>query len=532
MTDALRRIDALESAYETVTVGQICSLRARTHGPVTAINIFERGESATYSEMDRLSNRYGNALRAFGVRKGTRVAIMLPNRIEFPILWFALAKLGAILVPINIRYTPREIEFVLNDNQTSVAVVDESTWQLFSMMDPWPPGLAKERVILVGQRSATGTAQLDQLLKGAEESPVHEDVRPDDLLNIQYTSGTTGFPKGCMLTHDYWGVASYQQAYRDVQPYETYLAWSPFFYAYGLGLFLKSYRQGGTLYVARQLSSARCIGWIEKYRIEYATLPEQVAKAADSELPCLKQVAQYDPWSPETVRQFRARCGARALNSYGSTEFGYALLPPDLEEMDDSGSVGIRAPFRDIRLVTEDGSPARAGEVGELWVRGRGIFTGYWNNPEGNAASFDGEWFKTGDLLRSDELGFHWFVGRKKEIIRRSGENIAAREIEAVVREIPAVADVAAVPVRDTKRGEEVKICVELRRGHTADDLLVAHILDHARSRLAVFKVPRYVAFTPALPRTTSSNKVIKRELMDVSDPLADAYDAVEKRWR
>ncbi|WOH63946.1 class I adenylate-forming enzyme family protein [Bradyrhizobium sp. BWA-3-5] len=530
IANALRRIEALESAYETTTIGQLVSMRARTHGSATAIDIFERGERATYSEMDRFSNKYAHALRKLGVRKGDRIGVMLPNRIEFPILWFAFAKLGAVLVPVNMRYTAREIEYILGDTQAKFAIVDESAWPVFSAMDSWPRGLANERVVLVGQASAGAGTTLDELLKDVDDSPLDEDVQPGDLLNIQYTSGTTGAPKGCMLTHDYFGVASYQQAYRDLRPYKTYLSWSPLFYAYGQGVLLKSYRQGGTLYVAQQLSSTRCMDWVKKYQIEYCTLPELIAKSAEGPLTSLKQVAQYDPWSPETVRRFRERFGARGLDSYSSTEMAYALLPPDIEVMDDSGSVGIRAPLRALRLVKEDGAPAPVGEVGELWVSGRGIFKGYWNLPEADAAAFEGEWYKTGELLRCDELGFYWFVGRKKDMIRRSGENIAAGDIEAVIREIPAVLDVAAIPVPDAKRGDEVKICVELREGVTPDDRLVERILEHARARLAVFKVPRYIAFTPELPRNTN-NKVLKRELLTVSNPLAGVYDAAEKRW-
>lgn len=136
--------------------------------------------------------------------------------------------------------------------------------------------------------------------------------------------------------------------------------------------------------------------------------------------------------------------------------------------------------------------------------------------------------------MRSDELGFYWFVGRKKDMIRRldGDENISAREVEAVICEIPEIADVAAVPVPHEERGEEVKIYVELKEGVTPADLPAERILQHARARLAVFKVPRYIAFTPALPRTASSNKVLKRELINISDPLAGTYDSEQKRWR
>ncbi|WP_275200534.1 class I adenylate-forming enzyme family protein [Bradyrhizobium sp. CSA207] len=536
VADALRKNEALEASYKTITIGQLVSMRANTHGSTVALDVFERGERATYSEMDRLSNKYAHALRTFGVRKGDRMGVMLPNCIEFPLLWFAMAKLGAVMVPINMRYTQREIEYVLSDTQAKFAIVDKSAWSVFSAMEPWPQELAKERLLLIGQPSyATGTT-LDELLKGVDDALVEEDIRPDDLLNIQYTSGTTGFPKGCMLTHDYWSVFSYQHTSCDAQPYQRYLSAQPFFYVDPPLHLLKSYRQGGTLYLASQLSSKRFIGWLKEHRIEWCQVPELIARQAEAAdangATCLKHTLNWG-WSADTVRQFRKRFRVRTEEAYGMTEIGFGTrMMNHFDELAESGSAGIRAPFRTLQLMNEDGSPTRIGEIGELWVRGRGIFRGYWNKPEANAASFDGDWFKTGDLMRRNELGFHWLVGRTKDMIRRSSENIAAREIEAVIRGIREIADVAAVPVRDIKRGEEVKIHVELREGVTPDDRTVERILKHAREHLAAFKVPRYIAFTPALPRANTSNKVLKRELMAVTDPLAGAYDTKERRWR
>ena len=529
---ALRRLEVLEATYETITVGQLVSLRARTHGATVAVDVFERGERVTYAEMDRWSNRYAHARRSFGVRKGDRIGVMVPNRIEYPILWFAFAKLGAILVPINTRYTPREIEYVLSDTQACFAIVDESAWSAFSAMDPWPQALVKGQVMIVGQ-SSQGAKALGELLKTAPDDPVDQDVGADDLLNIQYTSGTTGFPKGCMLTHDYWSVGSYALACMDARPYTSYLAWSAFYYTDTLLALLRSYRQGGTLYLAKRMSSSDFIGWLKRYSIEWCAFPELVMRepeATNDASTSLKQVHHFGGWSPESIRRFHKRFGVRGQNNYGMTEVAMATLMPEIDH--EGAPFGMRAPFRKLRLVNADGTPTPVGRAGELWVSGRGIFKGYWRRPDANAESFEGEWFKTGDLMRRDEAGFYWLVGRTKDMIRRSGENIAAREIEAVIRELPEIVDVAAVLVRDEKRGEEVKVYLELKNGLTRDDVPAERVLEHARVRLAPFKVPRYVAFTLALPRTAASNKVVKRGLMEVSDPLSDTYDGEEKRWR
>ncbi|MCK1735700.1 acyl--CoA ligase [Bradyrhizobium sp. 138] len=530
------KIKELEEKYETTTVGELISKRARTHASTIAVDVFDRNERATYLEIHQLSNKYGHALRTFGVRKGDRIGVMLSNRIEFPIIWFAIAKIGAVIVPINMRYTPREIEYVLSETQATYAVVENRAWPVFAAMQPWPRQLDTQRILLVEKASDGAAASLDQLLQGIEESDLKEDVCPNDLLNIQFTSGTTGFPKGCMLTHDYWGVSSYQWACWDGQLYRRHLSAQPFFYIDPQWHLLSAYRQGGTFYLAPQVSSTRFLGWVRQHRIEWCQFPELVAREAEAAdengTTCLKRTINWG-WNPNTVRQFRERFRVPTQDAYGMTEIGFGTrMAVELDEFAESGSVGIPVPFRSLRLMNEDGSATAVGEVGELWVSGRGIFKGYWNKPEANAAQFEGNWFKTGDLMRRDEIGFYWLVGRKKDMIRRSGENIAAREIEAVIREIPEISDVAAVPVHDAKRGEEVKICVELKQGLPPGALSVERILQHARSKLAVFKVPRYIAFIAELPRTTSSNKVLKRELMNVSDQLSGAYDAEQKRWR
>ncbi|UFW71393.1 class I adenylate-forming enzyme family protein [Bradyrhizobium sp. WU425] len=532
----LRNTEQLEMVYETITIGQLVSSRAKTHGPRIAIDFFERDERATYAEIDRASNKYAHALRSFGVQKADRIGVMLPNRIEFSILWFAIAKLGAVMVPIDMRYTSREIEYVLNDAQAEFAIIDESVWSAFLAIEPWPPHLKRDRAILVGRPDGAATT-LVEVLNGADDSVVEEDVRPDDLLNIEYTSGTTGFPKGCMLTHDYWGVSSYQGTCADAEPYQRYLSTQTFTYGDTKQYFLKSYRQGGTLYLASSFDQTRLLDWIKQHHIEWCVFSERVAlqveAANEGGTTTLKQTLNWG-WNPDTVRKFRKRFRVRTQDAYGMTEIWLGTqMPKEFDEMADSGSVGIRAPFRSLKLMRVDGTPAQIGEIGELWVSGRGIFKGYWNRQEANAASFESGWFKTGDLLRRDELGFYWFVGRTKDMIRRAGgDNVAAREVEAVIREIPEIEDVAAVPVHDSESGEEIKIWVELKAGLRSSDLPVERILEHARTRLAAFKIPRYITFTQALPRTTSSNKVLKRELMAMSDPLAGAYDCEEKRWR
>lgn len=537
VAQSIDRMKLFEAAYETTTVAQIIAAGARAHGPrAVAIDFFERGQRATYEEVDRGSTRYANMLRTAGIRKGDRIGIMLPNRLEYALVWFACAKLGAVAVPINMRYTPREIEFVMADTLAKFAVVDESVWPTFSAMEPWPKELAPQNVFVVGSGSTSEAVRLRELLATASDATVEEDVQPDDLLNIQYTSGTTGFPKGCMLTHEYWSLVSAIQESRLKEPASRHLCWSPLFYADGEMHLLTAWRSGATLYLAEKLSSTRFVDWLKTHCIEWVSFPELVARQSaspDDAATCLKQVHMGGAWQRSSIDVFRDRFGVVPGHGFfGMTETGFGtVMPNDIVEMVEAGSCGLSAPFRELKLMNEQGLPTPIGEAGELWIRGRGMMKGYWNRPEVNAELFEGEWFKTGDLLRRDELGFFWFVGRTKDMIRRSNENIAAREVEAVIREIPEVADVAAVPVKDLNRGEEVKIWVQLRDGLGRADVSVEQILEHARSRLAGFKVPRYITFIHELPRLNTSHKVIKRELTNVSDPLADTYDSEKKVW-
>ncbi|MDF3083698.1 long-chain fatty acid--CoA ligase [Burkholderia sola] len=376
--DARRRTLEFEQTYKTVTVPQMLTEAARLYGPNIAVDLFDRNENLTYEELQAGSDRYANALHAFGLRKGDRIAVMLPNCREFPLIWFACAKLGAIFVPLNMRYTSREVAFVLNDTQASVAVVDATVWKAFSEIDTWPQALEHERVIVVGEAPAAGVSTLVQVLEGGFSSPVAVDIHPEDVLSIQYTSGTTGFPKGCILTNDYWGIVSAVQAYRLLAPYQHHLCWAPLTYADGMIHLVSAMRHGATVHMPERLSSTRFLAWLKAYQIEWCSIPELIARQPVTLFDdgvCLRQY-QFGggTWNPSSVANFRQRFPVCGNGFYGLTETGYTTLPPnDTNEVVEYGSSGLCAPFREIKLVDDEGNPVAVGQVGELWVRGKGI---------------------------------------------------------------------------------------------------------------------------------------------------------------
>jgi acyl-CoA synthetase (AMP-forming)/AMP-acid ligase II len=517
---AIRRAE-IEAGFRPMSIGQFVTERCKALGEAIALDAFDRDERATYAEVERMTNRIGNALKALGIRRGDRVGMMLSNRLFYPLAWLALAKIGAVHVPVNTRYTPREIAYVTGDSGATALIIEQGFLATFEAIETRPEGLPDDRVLVVD-------GAFDDAVAAASDAPcLDPEVGPDDLMNIQYTSGTTGFPKGCMLTHEYWLMLGHAAQAWDIRPVSRMLTAQPFFYMDPQWHVIKAMGLGATLYMAPQLSATRFIGWVKRYRVEWCQFPElmtrQPAEADDGDT-ALVQVATFG-WSPETARAFKARFGVRAREGFGMTEIGMgAWMPPEADEAYDSASVGVAAPFREVTIRDPEGHEVPAGAEGELWVRGRGIFKGYWNKPDANADAFRGDWFRTGDIFRADERGLLWLTGRIKDMIRRSSENIAAREVEAVIREIDAVEDCAAVAVPDPRRGEEVKIYIQRKPGM---GLEVGAILAHARARLAGFKVPRYIAFVDGFPRTVS-NKIEKRNL---PGGVAGSYDAEAGGW-
>jgi crotonobetaine/carnitine-CoA ligase len=273
--------------------------------------------------------------------------------------------------------------------------------------------------------------------------------------------------------------------------------------------------------------------WVRDHRIQFCLFPEIVFKQAPHPRDRDHEIIRVNVYGlhRENHAALEERFGFVAREAFGMTEIGSGLfMPIEAADMVGSGSCGIPSPFRQARIVDPAGRPVAPGETGELQVRGPGMLQGYYGKPEATAAAFDGDWFRTGDLFRQDERGWFYIVGRVKDMIRRSGENIAAREVEEIILALPQVAEAACVPVPDRNRGEEVKALVVLQAGVARDALPPARLLEHCRANLAPFKVPRFIAYVAALPKT-GSHKIAKAELRAQADPTAGCYDAVEQRW-
>ena len=459
---------------------------------------------------------------------GDRVVIMLENRAEFMIAWLAVNACGASLVSMNTSAGEHDAGHIVSDSQAVIAIVGPESEALISGI-----GDSRLRDVLV-----VDGPEPDGLVRyTSESSPLSlEDmtIDPAAVTNVYYTSGTTGPPKGCMIGHDYWlrFVDLYQRLY-GLGPEDRILCCLQFFYNDPSWQFLASLDAGVPLVVMRRFSVSRFWGLVRRHRITrlfaLASIPALLLKAKPTpdETEHRVEYALHIGIPATLHAEFVERWGFPWVEGYGLTETGLVVAMP-LEfaaEMTGSGSIGLPCPEVSIRVVDDEGEEVDQGEQGEILIKAPGLMRGYLNRPEETARAFDGDWLRSGDLASRDSNGFLYFAGRKKDIIRRAGENVAAVEVENVLRSHPAVLEAAVLPVPDELRGEEVKAYVALV-DDAADPPDPAELISFCSERLARYKVPRYVEFrTEPFPRTPSM-RVKKSDLqVGVGDPTADAWD-------
>jgi crotonobetaine/carnitine-CoA ligase len=522
VADRHRRI---ESEALPRNIAELVLLASAEGGDRMVWDFFESGETLTYAQLAPRVFALAAGLMSVGVRKGTHVAVMLPNSAAFPLTWLAIGTIGAVMVPVNNTYSEREIAFVTGNSESSFIVADGTCVGAVERVAARGEGaLAADRIIVAGKARA-GRLSLHALMAQDGSAFQPPDVQHEDRLNIQYTSGTTGFPKGCVLTQRYWIGAGKVNAFRDGRRYRHILASTPFYYMDPQWLLLMAIYHRATLHVAFRQSASRFMGWVREKDIEFCLLPAPILKQPSHPRERENKVIRANIYGAASAahRAIEERFDLCAREAFGMTEIGPSMyMPIEAEDMVGSQSCGIPCPFRECRIGDEEGNTLPPNTVGELLVRGPGILKGYYNNPEATQEAFHGDWFRTGDLFRQDERGYFYIVGRVKDMIRRSGENVAAREVEAVLNAFDSVAESAVVPVRDETRGEEIKAVIVWREGVEGSDRDIEALLEYCRGNLAPFKVPRYVQVQGALPKTPSG-KIAKHHLAD-DGPIFDRF--------
>lgn len=495
--------------------------------PQKPVFVFEDGVVVSRERFRTAVEGFAGYLRE-RVEPGDRVLIMLENRTEFMVAWLAASACGAALVSLNTSAGEHDAGHVVRDSAARLAVCGESHAELIRRI-----GGEELDVVVVSGEEPDGLAPYR-----GDFGPLRlEDavVFPDAITNVYYTSGTTGPPKGCMVAHDYWlrFVELYLGLY-GLGPEDRLLCCLQFFYNDPPWLFLTSLRAGVPLVTMRRFSVSRFWPVVAEHGVTrlfgLAAIPALLLKAEprDEERRHRVEFALHVGIPAQLHAEFVERWSFPWVEGYGLTESGLVVAMPleDAERMTGSGSIGLPCPGVDVRLVDDEGREVGAEEPGEILIRAPGMMRGYLNRPEATAEALAGGWLHSGDLARRDEAGHLYFLGRKKDIVRRSGENVAAAEVENVLRSHPSVLEAAVVPVADELRGEEVKAYVALVDEASPRDVDPASLVGFCRERLAKHKVPRYIEYrTEPFPRTPSM-RVKKSELIaSAGDPLADAWD-------
>jgi malonyl-CoA/methylmalonyl-CoA synthetase len=456
------------------------------------------GDRAAYSfgDLEVRSNRLAWVLHDRGLRRGDRLAFLLPNRIEIIDLWLACVKLGLIAVPVNVLYQAREIAHIVSD-AAPVAVITSADRAR---------DVADGVTVWTVESLAHDVMALQQVV--ARPSCVHDTVCDTDTpLALVYTSGTTGASKGAILTHGNFAAnAMVLNASWGVRAMDRLLTTLPLFHVHGLGNALHCWLLAGChMRLTTRFEATRAAEWFADYAptvffgvptmfIRLLDLDDHTARAIGSNARLF--VCGSAPLPAHVLEAFRAKFGHVILERYGMTETLMNVSNPYVGERR-AGTVGLPLPLTAVRIVGDDGLDVPDGTSGELWVRGPNVCAGYWNRPDATAAAFAGGWFRTGDIGVRATDGYITLEGRRSELIISGGFNIYPREIEELLLEQPGIAEATVVGKPDAARGE-VPVAY-LVCDATLD---LAALEAHLRTQLASFKIPRAFVRVDALPRT------------------------------
>lgn len=506
-------------------------------GDVTATVFY--GARLSYRQLYDQARRLASGLQALGVRKGDRVAVMLPNCPQAIIAYYGALMAGAVVVMVNPIYTPRELKHQLSDSGAEVLIA-------LDLVYPRLQGLNLRRLVITSLpeympvplrwvaplklrppkiRYGASVMRWRELLAHA---PIVEPVRVDprkDLALLQYTGATTGLAKGCMLTHRNLMVNVCQVSawlYRvQEQSGLSVMAALPFFHVYGMTTVMNyTIRQCGTMVLQPKFDPQESLRLIQKYRPQifpgaptmYVAInhtPGVERYRLDSISACVSGAA---PLPLEVQQTFERLTGGRLVEGYGLTEASPVTHANPLWDRRKEGSIGLPWPDTEAKIVDLDtGEEVPQGGVGELVIRGPQVMQGYWNRPDATAEVLRDGWLYTGDIARMDEDGYFYVVDRKKDMIIAGGFNIYPREVEDVLYLHPGIKEAAVVGVPDEYRGETVKAYVVPKEGYTLD---MAELNAFCRTHLAAYKVPRLIEFRNELPKSLVG-KVLKRVLLE-----------------
>jgi long-chain acyl-CoA synthetase len=473
----------------------------------------------TFKEFDGIVDRIAAGLARHGVKRGDHVALLLGIQMEFPLSFFALMKLGAIVVPLNTRFKGEELAYEINDSKSKLLIVDEEYWPFIDSVRDKLETI--EKIIFNGSHTPDGALAFASLKAHEPDASVMAALSESDEAAIMYTSGTTGKPKGAVL-HQRGLVMTAMLVSDFIQygPEDKMICCIPLFHITGLScLMLSPIFSGVACVYMRTFKTKDFLETMAKEKVtQYMGVINIIWLMVNH-----PDFDKYDfssfrtalfggsPATEEMVRTiFNKLPHIQISVGYGLTEsFAIATSTPYEDALRKIKAVGKCLPTVEARIVDDQGNEVPTGATGEIVFRGSKVFRGYWNNPAATAATIVSGWVHTGDIGKVDEEGFIYILDRKKDMINRGGEKIYSLEVENVICDNPKVLEVAVVGVPDPVMGEVVKACVGLKPGVNATE---EEIKDFCAGRLADYKVPKFVEFMDSLPRNPAG-KVSKPEL-------------------
>ncbi|MCM3690401.1 o-succinylbenzoate--CoA ligase [Neobacillus niacini] len=471
-------------------------------------------QSTTYAELDHEVDCVAAGLSAAGIRKGDKVALLLGNCPEFVTAYYGILRAGGVVVPINPTFTSGEISYILSNSHTKAVITDASLESTISQLKEQLEHLK----IVIYTESIKSELSWEIVFQEANDIFVSPSIQEDDLAVILYTSGTTGKPKGAMLSHRNMvsNVASLSRL-TELTEEDRIITVLPMFHVFSLSVCINMpIACGGTIVIVPKFSPAEVINTIRREKASlFAGVPTmfsfmlQVPGATAEDFSSIRACFSGGASIPvELLHRFEEKYNVRIIEGYGLSETAPVTAFNPLRGTRKPGSVGIDIPDVKNKVVDPDGIEVPRGEIGELIVKGPNVMMGYLGMPEATFSALKNGWFYTGDLARMDEEGYIYIVDRKKDMIIVGGYNVYPREVEEVLYQHPAIVETAVIGMKDKDFGEIVKaVVVSNDESITKDD-----ILHFCQDKLAKYKLPRQVEFMKELPKN-STGKILKRAL-------------------
>jgi len=505
-------------------LGELLYLSAQKHPHRTAIAFGQKRIS--YKELDELTGRIAAGLIELGIKKQDKVALFLDNCPEFVISYFSVLKAGAVVVPVNYMFKMEEAKFILEDSQAICLITSRAYVDMAEELRLRADSL---KYIITTAKAGDDTIDFNRIKKDNPEALHKVSPGPHDLAVILYTSGTTGHPKGAMLTHDNLISNAFDSAEAIKATYkDTCICILPLFHSFAATVCMNLPLLIGAKIVIMKsvMPFRRVIRSIRKHRVSvFVGVPSIYNILKDIKLPGIFRSPLIKLFNPvricvsgaaalpvETFKGFQEKFRIPLLEGYGLTEASPVVTLNPLKGIKKAGSIGIALSMNILlKLVDDKDTPLGPNEVGELLVKGPNVMQGYYKQAEATTATLKDGWLYTGDMAKFDSDGYVYIVGRKKEMVNVRGLNVYPREIEEVLYQNPKIKETAVIGIPDIHRGEVPIGFVVLKEGENATE---HEIIQYLRERLASFKVPKHIEFRQFLPKNTIG-KILKRILQD-----------------